>query len=111
MFQTSAMPARWTSVALALLGTAVGLTFFEPPTRAQQPAGRRIDDPARSAGASGDAWTAYGLDPGEKRYSPLTQIDATNVTRLGQVWAFDIPGGNTTPPGGGNQEATLLASN
>ncbi len=27
------------------------------------------------------------------------------------MWAFDIPGGNTTPPGGGNQEATLLASN
>ena len=27
------------------------------------------------------------------------------------MWAFDIPGGTVNPPGGGNQEATLLASN
>jgi glucose dehydrogenase len=65
----------------------------------------------RNAGTSGEEWLSYGLDLGEKRFSPLPQIDATNVTRLESVWSFDIPGGNSSVPGGGNQEATLLASN
>jgi quinohemoprotein ethanol dehydrogenase len=98
--------------AVAILLVAAGLTLSQQAAEAQQSQGRRVDDAAlRNAGGSGDDWLTYGLDSGEKRYSPLSQIDATNVTRLGPVWSFDIPGGNNNPPGGGNQEATLLASN
>jgi quinohemoprotein ethanol dehydrogenase len=64
---------------------------------------RRIDDAAlRNSGKSGEEWLTYGLTPGETRFSPLKQIDATNVSRLGLAWSFDV--GN----GGGNQEATPL---
>jgi quinohemoprotein ethanol dehydrogenase len=67
---------------------------------------RRIDDLAlRSGGKTGEEWLTYGLTPGETRYSPLKQIDVNNVNRLGLAWSYDVG------PGGGNQEATLLAYN
>ncbi len=110
MFMASAHRLRWTLATAALL-VAACLTLAHQVTQAQSPV-RRVDDGMlRNAAATGEDWLNYGLDPGEKRYSPLTQIDATNVSRLQQVWAFDIPGGTVNPPGGGNQEATLLASN
>src|SRR5436305_4093928 len=67
---------------------------------------RRIDDQAlRNAGKTGDEWLTYGLTPGETRYSPLKQIDASNVSRLGLSWSYDIG------MGGGNQEGTPLVVN
>ncbi|HWK53767.1 MAG TPA: PQQ-dependent dehydrogenase, methanol/ethanol family [Hyphomicrobiales bacterium] len=45
-------------------------------------------------------WTSYGLDVGETRYSPLDQIDTTNVTDLGLAWSFDtgeVRGHEATP--------------
>jgi PQQ-dependent dehydrogenase (methanol/ethanol family) len=111
MLKASARRVRWTIATTALLVSA-GLTFPQQITRAQSPVRRADDGMMRTAAATaGDGWLNYGLDPGEKRYSPLTQIDASNVSRLQQAWAFDIPGGTVNPPGGGNQEATLLASN
>jgi len=64
---------------------------------------RRVDDLAlRNAGKTGEEWLTYGLTPGETRYSPLKQVDTTNVSRLGLAWSHDIGAG------GGNQEATPL---
>src|SRR5256712_9188288 len=64
---------------------------------------RRIDDAAlRNTGKTGEEWLTYGLTPGETRYSPLKQIDASNVSRLGLAWSYDVG------QGGGNQEATPL---
>jgi len=102
----------WAPVTGVMI-VAAGLMLSQQTTRAQQPAGRRVDDAAiRNAATTGEEWLTYGLDPGEKRFSPLTQINAANVTNLGTLWSFDIPGGNNNaPPGGGNQEATLMASN
>jgi glucose dehydrogenase len=36
---------------------------------------------------SGD-WPSYGHDPGAARYSPLDQINTTNVARLERAWTF-----------------------
>ncbi len=33
-------------------------------------------------------WPAYGRDPGGARYSPLDQINAGNVAKLGRAWTF-----------------------
>ena len=38
---------------------------------------------AARASGNPDEWTRYGLTPGETRYSPLNQIDTSNVSRLG----------------------------
>lgn len=113
MRRSDFLNTRWTLSTIATLAlVASGLMLAQQRTGAQQSQPRRVDDGAlRSAGATGEEWLTYGLDPGEKRFSPLTQIDATNVTRLGPAWSFDIPGGNNAQPGGGNQEATILVSN
>jgi len=67
---------------------------------------RRIDENAlKNAGKTGEEWLTYGLNLQETRYSPLKQIDATNVNRLGLAWTYEIG------PGGGNQEGTLLMAN
>jgi quinoprotein glucose dehydrogenase len=39
--------------------------------------------------SAGDEWRSFGRDPGAQRYSPLTQISATNVSTLVQAWSFD----------------------
>lgn len=65
---------------------------------------RPVDDARlEAAGRTGEDWLSYGLTPEETRYSPLSQITADNVGRLGLAWASSDVG-----PGGGNQEGTLL---
>src|SRR5258705_9331156 len=78
-----------------------GLLFATWIAMGQQ--ARRIDDVAlKNAGKTGEEWLTYGLTPGETRYSPLKQIDTSNVSRLGLAWSYDVG------PGGGNQEGTPL---
>lgn len=53
---------------------------------------RPIDDAAlKHAGATGEEWISYNVNWSEQRYSPLDQIDASNVNRLGLAWYVDIP--------------------
>jgi quinoprotein glucose dehydrogenase len=40
------------------------------------------------AGAEQDEWITYGRDPGGQRFSPLTQIDKSNVASLKVAWTF-----------------------
>jgi quinoprotein glucose dehydrogenase len=42
---------------------------------------------AGSSGSSGD-WPFYGHDPGGQRFSPLTAINRSNVSRLKIAWTF-----------------------
>ena len=67
---------------------------------------RRVDERAlRNADKSEDEWLSYGKGHSEQRYSPLKQIDTTNVGRLGLAWSHEIG------QGGGPQEATPLYAN
>src|SRR5262249_62405191 len=50
-------------------------------------------------------WLTYGLDYAETRYSPLKQIDISNVSGLSLAWSANIG------TGGGGQEATPLVWN
>ena len=43
----------------------------------------------------GRDWAAYGRTFGEQHYSPLTEINASNVSRLGLAWSMDLPQGNS----------------
>jgi glucose dehydrogenase len=45
-------------------------------------------------GAAAQQWRSYGHDPGGTRYSPLKQINRTNVQRLQRAWTYEVP---TTP--------------
>jgi quinohemoprotein ethanol dehydrogenase len=85
--------------AIALSLTCSGLLFGQT---------RRVDDAAlknAAKSASDGDWLTNGLTPGETRFSPLKQIDATNVKSLGLVWSYEVG------DGGGDQEATPLVWN
>ena len=72
------------------------------------PAGQspRVDDAVlKSAGKTGEDWLSYGLSHSETRFSPLDEINTTNVSRLGLSWSYDLG------LGGGGQEATPLVWN
>jgi len=87
--------------ALCLAGFATALT-------AQKPAA--VDQTVlKNAGTPKDqfpgSWLTYGKSQNETRYSPLKQIDASNVKRLGLEWTYVLGAG------GGNQEGTPLVWN
>jgi len=42
----------------------------------------------QSAGPGDGEWPAYGRDPGGARFSPLADIDRSNVTKLEVAWTF-----------------------
>jgi len=96
-------PNRATLLLTATLTLAASSTMY-----AQQPA---VVDAAvlKKAGTPDDlfpgSWLTYGKSQGETRYSPLKQIDASNVKRLGLEWSYVVGAG------GYNQEATPLVWN
>ena len=59
-----------------------------------------IDNAALGDESGGDHWAAYGRSFGEQHYSPLKQINAGNVDRLGLAWSLDLSDSNfaTTAP-------------
>jgi len=54
-----------------LLGLNIGLAAIVPVAIAQ------------------NDWPSYGRDPGARRYSPLTQINTSNVSTLVQAWKYE----------------------
>jgi quinohemoprotein ethanol dehydrogenase len=80
------------------------MPFLALAVLAQQP--KRVDDSTlKSSGKSGEDWLTYGFTPGETRYSPLIQLNPSNVKQLGLAWSYDLGAG------GGGQEATPLVWN
>jgi quinohemoprotein ethanol dehydrogenase len=88
---------RWCSaLAIAALCVAAGA--------AQQTS--RVDDNALvNAAQNGDEWLTNGRDYSATRYSPLKQIDASNVGKLGLAWYYD------TDSAPGTLESTPIVSN
>jgi quinohemoprotein ethanol dehydrogenase len=81
---------------IAAVGFATGIGIAQS---------RRLDDSAlRDAWRNGQ-WATYGNNLQEWRYSPLDQINASNVNRLGLAWTA------VAGEGGGNQEGTPLVWN
>jgi quinohemoprotein ethanol dehydrogenase len=71
----------------AVLVFAVALTAV-----AQRPSNRQVDDELlREGSRTGEEWISYAVNWSEQRYSPLSQINADNVKRLGLAWSYDIP--------------------
>src|SRR5262249_28061072 len=95
---------RWAKVVFF-----IGLLMFVGwVAMAQQQ--RRVDDAALTeAGKTGEDWITYNMNWSEQRYSPLTQINASNVSRLGVAWSYDIPAAAGNPQN--RQEATPLVFN
>ncbi|HVV45975.1 MAG TPA: PQQ-dependent dehydrogenase, methanol/ethanol family [Bryobacteraceae bacterium] len=72
-----------------------------------QQKGHVVDDNAlKNAAKSGDEWLTYGRDYAETHFSPLKQINASNVKRLGLAWSWE-----SESPAGARVEATPIVSN
>jgi quinohemoprotein ethanol dehydrogenase len=83
-------------VGIAAIGLATATGISQSP--------RADDNALRNAWRNGQ-WVSNGNNPHEWRYSPLDQITASNVNRLGLAWTA------VAGEGGGNQEATPIAWN
>jgi PQQ-dependent dehydrogenase (methanol/ethanol family) len=91
---------RWLCVSALLIVLVTWVAIGQSP--------KRIDDNAlRDAAKSTEDWISYNRDWSETRFSPLDQINATNVAKLGMAWSFDIPNVGA----GTRQEATHLVAN
>lgn len=74
-------------------GAAVFLLMLAFPAKPQQ-------------GAADGNWTSYGGDSGNTRYSPLSQIDGSNFSKMELAWSFSTANLGATPET--NLEATPL---
>jgi quinoprotein glucose dehydrogenase len=76
---------------LAAAGLLVGAAIAAQGVSADLAADQNVD------------WPNYGNDPGGMRFSPLTQINRSSVTRLSRAWVFhtgDISDGHGRPRSG-----------
>lgn len=99
------MSFRRSSILAGAFALATGTVYLQAQRPTRVPT--KVDDTAlRSvAQGKGEEWLSYGFTPQETRYTPLDQINASNVARLGLAWSYDVG------PGGGGQEATPLVHN
>ena len=71
-----------TGAALTLVvGCACALAMAEPTV---------VDDRALADESDGRNWAAYGRTFDETHYSPLTDINASTIHRLGLAWSLDL---------------------
>src|SRR5882724_7711578 len=87
-------------VGAVALGTLLAVVALSGCGGSQAEAGESVDDAALSNEADGSNWAAYGRTFSEQHYSPLREINASNVSRLGLAWSLDLSDKNfaTTAP-------------
>ena len=68
-----------------------------------------ISSAAGQTGAKNGEWRTYGADLGNTKYSPLSQVDATNFDKLQMAWRFHTENLGPTPEF--NNEGTPLMVN
>lgn len=91
---------KWCAVTIGAMALAVSASIISAR------GAKRVDNTAlRDAGSDGADWITHGHDYAETYYSPLKQIDQSNVSRLGLAWSFD------TNDDFGTVEATPIVSN
>jgi quinohemoprotein ethanol dehydrogenase len=89
----------------ALAFGVAGIVFLALTTVDSRQRVAQIDDKVLKAAGKGTEWVSTGMNWGEQRYSPMTQITPANVGGLSLAWSYELG------TGGGNQAATPLYSN
>lgn len=91
VFRISAINSRVMALVRASTALALLLTLFNGPDCANA-ASRASLEPAQKE------WRQVGGDPGNTRYSTLTQINRSSIHRLGGAWFKELGAGTRTPP-------------
>jgi quinohemoprotein ethanol dehydrogenase len=77
-------------LAVSFLASGSAQPSSAHATEGKQRAPRPVDDAALAAPeARQQDWLSYGRDYYEQRFSPLTEINDTNVAKLGLAWQFE----------------------
>jgi quinoprotein glucose dehydrogenase len=76
---------------------AIALTACGPSDQQEPPASAAAPSTATPAVAAGD-WPLINRDLTANRYSPLTEITATNVATLSPSWTYQLGGNSTAVP-------------
>jgi len=81
------------SVALALASACALSASADLPAagRAANIGQAPANDPAFTDTADGADWISYGRTYDEQHHSPLTEIDQSNISRLGLAWSLELP--------------------
>ncbi len=75
---------RWLApLAAALFAALPGAQAYAQGTRV-------VDDAMLGNESDGTDWPAYGRTFSESRFSPLSQVNDSNVSRLGLAWVVDL---------------------
>src|SRR5262245_12793366 len=84
---------RVAALGVVALGLALGgcgkpatETAAAPPAAKANVDGARIEQADSEPGS----WLSHGRTYSEQRFSPLTQVDTTNVGKLGLAWFADL---------------------
>jgi quinohemoprotein ethanol dehydrogenase len=95
-WKTTAAVAGRTAVLMATTLSAAWPAGHQPPATA----GNVTDGRVITEASRGRDWLVLGGDFGSQHYSPLRQIDARNINRLGLAWMLEIdsPMGLATEP-------------
>jgi PQQ-dependent dehydrogenase (methanol/ethanol family) len=80
---------------MALVLLAAGCDASDPPAASTEQATSAIAgiqpvDRERLVAADPKSWVTHGGSYAEQRYSPLSQIEESNIDRLGLAWSFDM---------------------
>lgn len=82
------------ALSIVLL-TACGSSFhssYYPSSETPPLNAMRVVDNAAIIHDSGSNWLSYGRTYDEQRYSPLDQINESNLKQLGVAWSYPMPG-------------------
>src|SRR5690606_21129523 len=86
--QASSTPTQPSPSRGRAFAAILGIALLSACATSSQPGGTAASDPLATP-ASGE-WPSDGRDYTAQRYSPLTQIDASNVNQLGLAWYDDL---------------------
>lgn len=83
----------------------IAFLLFSPVTLAAQSL-----DPSTLLNPPSDSWPTYNGDYSGRRFSPLTQLDASNIGSLQLQWIYRIVNSNIAGFGGGIKSTPLLVN-
>lgn len=81
---------RWGWLAIAAVATTVLVTTYGRGDHAAAAPGAINAERLIKASTDGANWISYGRTYDEQRYSPLDQVNTTNVGTLGLAWSADM---------------------
>jgi quinohemoprotein ethanol dehydrogenase len=80
---------RRPSLAAALFTVAVAVAVASA-AQAEDHGTSTVDNAMLANEADGTDWPAYGRSFSESRFSPLREVNDSNVSRLGLIWSLDL---------------------